>query len=263
MLALGSVRVELVDCDVEEPNCHLFLQPEIEVEKDVEIKIPSIIEERCTGCGACVLACRFSALVVAGGKAMVFPELCHSCGGCFLACAQRAIIEVPRRIGQVEIGSGTGEYNHVRWISGKLDPGVPAGGPLIKAVKAEVEEFENTILDCPPGTSCSMALAVHGCDVCLLVTEPNAFGLHDLELAMEVVAELGIAHCGVIVNKSEPGDWRRKIQEVCFKKNIPVIADVPYSRSWAADYAGGSLSETAAVMGRKIWEEVRLTWPSL
>lgn len=260
MMALGSVRTELVDCDVEEPNCHLFLRPELECVKEVEVRIPSIVLERCNSCGACVKVCRFAALVMAGGKPMLFPELCHSCGGCVLACAERAILEAPRRIGRLEIGTGSGIYDHVRWLSGKLDPGVPAGGPLIKAVKAEVTDCENTILDCPPGTSCSMALAVHGSDVCLLVTEPNAFGLHDLELAMDVVAELGIGTCGVIVNKSEPGLWRGKIQDLCFRKNIPVLMDIPYSREWAEQYASGVLSGEAVEMGRRIWEEVRKTW---
>ena len=260
MMALGSVRVELVDCDVEEPNCHLFLKPEIEQVKEVNMKIPSILAERCDGCGDCVKACRFAALVIAGGKAMAFPELCHSCGGCHMACTRQAIVEVPRRIGAVEIGRGTGAYDHVRWMAGKMDPGVPAGGPLIKAVKAEVEEYENTILDCPPGTSCSMAMAVHGSDVCLLVTEPNSFGLHDLELAMDVLQEIGVSHCGVVINKSEQGLWWSKIQELCLRREIPVIAEIPYSRSWAKQYAGGDLSVEAAEMGRKIWEEVRRTW---
>ena len=260
MMALGSVRVELVDCDVEEPNCHLFLNPEREGMVAVTITTPTILAERCDGCGDCVKACRFAALVVAGRKAMVFPELCHSCGSCRLACTKQAIAEQARRIGEVEKGWGTGAYEHVRWLAGKIDPGFPAGGPLIKALKAAVEQYDNTILDCPPGTSCSMAMAVQGSDGCLLVTEPNAFGLHDLELAIDVLQEIGVKNCGVVINKSEAGVWRRKIQELCMKRQIPVIADIPYSRSWAEQYAGGALSGEAAAMGRKIWEEVRLKW---
>ena len=105
-----------------------------------------------------------------------------------------------------------------------------------------------------------MAMAVQGSDGCLLVTEPNAFGLHDLELAIDVLQEIGVKNCGVVINKSEAGFWRRKIQELCMKRQIPVIADIPYSRNWAEQYAGGALSGEAAAMGRKIWEEVRLKW---
>lgn len=262
MMALGSPRAELVDCDVEEPNCHLFLKPEMKNRTPVEVKVPSILPDRCDGCGDCVKVCRFAALVLAGGKAMVFPELCHSCGGCSMACNRNAIREDPCRIGELEKGVGTGDYGYVHWTAGKIDPGIPAGGPLIRAMKSQIMEFENTIIDCPPGTSCSMAMAVYGSNVCLLVTEPNAFGLHDLELAVDVLKEIGVTRRGVIINKSESGQWLRKIQELCYKKEIPVIAEIPYSRSWAAAYAGGKLPEEAVGMGRKIWEEVRLTWPS-
>ncbi len=262
MMALGSPQAELVDCDVEEPNCHLFLNPEMESRTPVEVKVPSIIPDRCDGCGDCVKVCRFAALVVAGGKAMVFPELCHSCGGCRMACKRNAIREDASRIGELDKGVGTGDYGYVHLTAGKMDPGVPAGGPLIRAIKSQIMEFENTIVDCPPGTSCSMAMAVYGSDACLLVTEPNALGFHDLELAVDVLKEIGISRRGVVINKSEPGQWLRKIQELCYKKEIPVIAEIPYSRSWAAAYAGGKLPDEAAGMGRKIWEEVRLAWPS-
>lgn len=261
MLALGATQVQVADCDVEEPNCHLFMNPEIQKVKSVVISIPQIRQENCNGCGDCVTVCRFSAIALAGGKAMVFPELCHSCGGCVLACKREAIREVPRRIGERMVGIGSGAYDHVRWIGGRIDPGMPAAGPVIRAVREDLEACECTVIDCPPGTSCSMVTAVQGSDVCLLVTEPNSFGLHDLELAVHVLREIGITRCGVVVNKSENGEWRRRIQELCLKHEIPVIADIPYSREWAAEYAGGILPAEAKEWGRRIWEEVRLTWP--
>ncbi|HWR28302.1 MAG TPA: 4Fe-4S binding protein [Negativicutes bacterium] len=261
MLALGAGIVQVADGDVEEPNCHLFMNPEIQEVNSVEISIPQIDLKRCNGCGDCAKVCRFAALAVAGGKAMVFPELCHSCGGCVLACKTEAIQEVSRRIGEVRIGVGSGAYSHVRWIGGRIDPGMPASGPIIRAVREELVACECTVIDCPPGTSCSMATAVQGSDVCLLVTEPNAFGLHDLELAIHVLKEIGIVRRGVVVNKSETGEWRRRIQELCLKHEIPVIAEIPYSRKWAAEYAGGILPVEAIDMGRRIWEGVRLAWP--
>lgn len=261
MLALGAETVQLVDCDVEEPNCHLFLKPQIEKVKTVKVSTLAIDKDRCNGCGACVAVCRFTALALAGGKIMVFPELCHSCGGCVLACEQKAIREVRRRIGEIQIGRGTSDYGQVDWVSGQIDPGTPAAGAVIRAVKGAMAVCENTVIDCPPGTSCSMVAAVQGSDVCLLVTEPNAFGLHDLELAIQVVQKIGRSHCAVIVNKSEVNEWRQRIRELCRKQAIPVLADIPYCRQWAAKYAGGVLPTAGATIGRQIWGEVRRIWP--
>ncbi len=263
MLSLGSDAVQLVDCDVEEPNCHLFLTPQIEQVKKAKIPIPVIDREKCTGCEACVHVCRFAALVVAGGKAMVFSELCHSCGGCILACAPKAIRENPRQIGQIKIGRGTGAYAHVNWSGGQLDPGMPTAVPLIRALKSTISNAQDVVLDCPPGTSCSMVAAVADSDVCLLVTEPNAFGLHDLDLAIQVVHKIGLTHCAVLVNKSEENSWRQRIRELCRQQDIPVLADIPYSRQWATKYAGGILPEAGAAIGRQLWEEVRRIWPAL
>ena len=261
LLALGAEAVQLVDCDVEEPNCHLFLKPQIEKVKTVKVSTLAIDKDRCNGCGACVAVCRFTALALAGGKIMVFPELCHSCGGCVLACEQKAIREVRRRIGEIQIGRGTSDYGQVDWVSGQIDPGTPAAGAVIRAVKGAMAVCENTVIDCPPGTSCSMVAAVQGSDVCLLVTEPNAFGLHDLELAIQVVQKIGRSHCAVIVNKSEVNEWRQRIRELCRKQAIPVLADIPYCRQWAAKYAGGVLPTAGATIGRQIWGEVRRIWP--
>ena len=261
MLALGAETVQLVDCDVEEPNCHLFLKPQIEKVKTVKVSTLAIDKDRCNGCGACVAVCRFTALALAGGKIMVFPELCHSCGGCVLACEQKAIREVRRRIGEIQIGRGTSDYGQVDWVSGQIDPGTPAAGAVIRAVKGAMAVCENTVIDCPPGTSCSMVAAVQGSDVCLLVAEPTASGLHDLELAINVAKKIGQSHCAVIVNKSEVNEWRQRIWELCRKQAIPVLADIPYCRQWAAKYAGGVLPTAGATIGRQIWGEVRRIWP--
>ena len=262
MLAAGAEQTTLIDCDVEEPNSHLFVKPDNLATETVNVRIPDVFSERCDGCGDCVKVCRFSALVVAAGKAMLFPELCHSCGGCSLACTRQAIQEVPRRIGVIEQGTGTEEYQRVHWIAGKLDPGLPAGGPLIKALKAKAPLAGNVVMDCPPGTSCSMALAVYDSDVCLLVTEPNAFGYHDLVLAMAVLAEIGQDRYGVVINKSDPGPWQDRLRALCQERDMPLLAEIPYSREWAAAYAGGRLPVQAIVQGRMIWREVQRTWPS-
>lgn len=261
MLAQGRGLVTLIDCDVEEPNCHLFLNPEIGSVKPVEVSVPYADIDKCTGCGDCVTVCRFAALAVARGKVMIFPELCHSCGGCILACRFDALKEKPRRVGEILRGVGTGFYSHVESITGKMDAGVPSGGPVIRAVKKERELAPSVIVDCPPGTSCAMAQSVFGSDVCLLVTEPNAFGFHDLELAVAVLKEMGIQRFGVVVNKSEPGKWLQTIHAFCLRNQIPLVAEIPYRRDWAVAYAGGVLPDETVAVGRRIWEEVGRLWP--
>ena len=261
MLSMGRVRVSLVDCDVEEPNCHLFVNPVVDRIKTVSIFVPVVDIEACTGCGACANVCRFAAFAVAKNKAMIFPELCHSCGGCVLACKVGALRYETHRVGEISFGVGTGRYDHVEMVTGTMDAGVQAVGSVIKCVKENIIADWSVVVDCPPGTSCAMAQAVHGSDVCLLVTEPNAFGFHDLELAIAVLKEIGIGKYGVIVNKSEPGKWLKKIQALCLQSEIPFIAEIPYRRELAAAYAEGILPDASAEIGRGIWEGVGRAWP--
>ena len=261
MLSLGRARVSLVDCDVEEPNCHLFVNPIIDRTKIVSVIIPAVDSEQCTGCGACAKACRFAAFAIVKNKVMIFPELCHGCGGCVLVCKSGALRYEIRRVGEISFGLGNGSYSHVDTITGKIDAGVPASGPIIRGVKENIGESPSVVVDCPPGTSCAMAQAVHGSDVCLLVTEPNAFGFHDLELAIAVLKEIGIAKYGVVVNKSEEGNWLRKIHALCLTADIPVIAEIPYRHDWEVAYAAGALPDESTNIGRKIWEEVGRAWP--
>ena len=177
-LALSLRNVQVIDCDVEEPNVHILLRPKVRETFPVELLVPKILEERCDYCGECTRFCQFNALFVVGETAMVFPELCHSCGGCSIVCARDAIVETPRQIGKVI----KGEAGDIDLLYGEINVGEALAVPVIAAVKDHIDENRMVILDSAPGSACPLVETVHGVDFCLLVTEPTPFGLHDLKV---------------------------------------------------------------------------------
>lgn len=257
LLATVKPNVTVVDCDVEEPNCHLFLQPYWQGPgQPVTAEVPCIDTERCNGCGACTEVCLFNAIAVAGKTALVFDELCHSCGGCALACRQGAIGTTEKLLGAIAFGETTVMPGVRRLISGKLEVGVPSGVPLIKAVKKEAESLGgDVIFDCPPGTACSMVNAVKNCEFCILVTEPTPFGRHDLELAMNITGLLRIP-TGVVINKSDEAEGDREIEEFCCCRRIPVLAKIPHSLSFAREYAAGRIPDEFRAITSDIWNHI-------
>lgn len=230
---LGS-EVLLLDCDVEEPNAHLFLRGSLIQEKVVTIPIPQVDESRCDGCGECGKFCEYHAIVTFGTAPLVFPEMCHGCGGCTMVCPQKAICEIDKRIGVVE----TLEAGNIRLIQGRLDVGSAMAPPLIRAVKDYLKKGLPSILDAPPGTSCPVIATLRETDFVVLVTEPTPFGLHDLKIAVEMVRELGIPS-GVVVNRMGIGDDR--VHVYCREQKIPIILEIPDDRRIAEAYSRGEL----------------------
>jgi MinD superfamily P-loop ATPase len=232
-LALTAPRpVRLLDCDVEEPNCHIFLKPDIQCSEPVTIPVPLVDPTKCDGCGECSRICQYHAIVCLKKVPLVFAELCHGCGGCLKVCPKGAIIETGREIGVVEIGTRDG----IEFVQGRLHVGEALSPPLIRAVKKHVVREGLTIVDCPPGTSCPVIAAVKGADFVVLVTEPTPFGLHDLKLAVETVRELKLS-CGVIINRADCGDGR--VDDYCRTEAIPVLLRIPDDRRVAEAYSRG------------------------
>lgn len=226
--------VAYLDCDVEEPNGHIFLRPEIDAERAIEKLVPEIDPARCTHCGRCAQACRYGAIASLPKQTMVFAELCHSCGGCLLACPADAIQEKPRPIGRLRLGrSGA-----VRFVEGVLNVGEAMSPPAISAVKSAAPPADLTILDAPPGNSCPVIATVRNCDRVLLVTEPTPFGLYDLTLAVEMVRAMGVPF-GVVINRADAGDDR--VRHYCDRQRIAVLAEIPDSRAVAESYSRGQL----------------------
>ncbi len=231
-LALSLGEVQLIDCDVEEPNANIFLKADIAESVDVTVEIPVIDKIKCNFCGKCSDFCAYNALAVVPSDVLVFPELCHSCGGCELVCPQDAISWSKRAIGKIEHGVVDGfDFYH-----GLLNVGEIMAVPVLKALKRKVDTNKNVILDAPPGTSCPMIETLNGSDYCILVTEPTPFGLHDLKLAVDVVRHLNIPF-GVIINRDGVGD--KKAELYCQQEKIPVLMKIPHSKEIAQLYSKG------------------------
>jgi MinD superfamily P-loop ATPase len=245
-LALSSkTRVQLLDCDVEEPNDNLFLRLPISYSQFVYIPIPSIDEAKCTYCGKCSEVCAYNAIAVLPQKVLVFPELCHGCGACSYLCPEEAIVEEGKPVGVVE----KGKRDNLELVQGLLNVGETMAPPVIRAVKKYVDAGREVIIDVSPGTSCPVVEAIEGSDFCLLVTEPTPFGLNDLALAVEVGRKMDIP-CGVVINRAgmEEGETER----YCREQGLPILLRIPLDREIAALYSRG----IPLVEGMLQWREV-------
>jgi MinD superfamily P-loop ATPase len=231
-LARTGQQVQYIDCDVEEPNGHIFLKPVIDSTEDVTVGVPEVDLEKCTGCGKCGQLCQYSAILSVKDSVLVFEQLCHSCGGCMAICPANAIVEKQRKIGIAEFGSSNG----IAFGQGKLDIGAIQSPAVIRYVKRKIKNNSIVVLDAPPGTSCPVIEAVKGSDFVLLVTEPTPFGLNDLELAIGVVRELKLPFA-VAINRSDIGD--DAVVRYCQQENIEVLIQIPNDRKIAESYSRG------------------------
>ena len=225
-------KVQLLDCDVEEPNAHVLLKPIITGSESVSIPVPKVDEDKCTYCGKCAEVCAYNAIAVMKQKVLVFPELCHGCGACSYLCPEKAISETANEIGVVEMGYSDG----VGFVQGRLAIGEAMAPPIIRKVKGYANHEGTVIIDVSPGTSCPVVEAVKDSDFCLLVTEPTPFGLNDLVLAVETVRQLNIP-CGIVLNRTGVGD--RKVEEYCQKEDIPILLTIPLETEIARLYSRG------------------------
>ena len=235
--SLGE-KVSYIDCDVEEPNGHIFLKPEIDTAQKATVNFPVVDEKTCISCGKCAEICQFKAITLIAGKTLVFPEMCHACGGCMLVCPVDAITHGSREIGIVE----TGRSNGVVFVHGRLNIGQAMSPPLIKQVKKFMPEDGINIVDCPPGTSCPVVECIRDADYVLLVAEPTPFGLNDLKLAVEVVKKLK-KPCGVFINRSDVGS--QDTVKFCEKYRIPILSSIPDDRRIAEAYSKGIMASEA------------------
>jgi len=237
-------KIQLVDCDVEEPNAHIFMKPVITRSEAVSIPVPRITEDKCTYCGKCAEVCIYNAIAVIEKNVLIFPKLCHGCGACSYLCPEKAIKEEERIIGIVETGYSDG----IAFAQGKLAVGEPMAPPIIRKVKSLMNNNGTVIIDVSPGTTCPVVESVKGSGFCLLVTEPTPFGLNDLALAVETVRKLNIP-CGVVLNRAGADD--SLIAEYCRQEKVPVLLTIPLDIEIARLYSKG----ITLVNGMPQWRE--------
>ena len=229
-----GAHIQLLDCDVEQPNAHLFINPSFESSQTVFLPVPKVDEDRCTYCGKCAEICQFKVIAVVAQNILIFDELCHSCGGCWEICPESAIQEGRRELGVIE----KGQSNGIEFIHGRLRVGEAMSPPLIKQVRAYQNPRKLTIIDAPPGTSCPVIAAMKKSDFVLLVTEPTPFGLHDLKLAVGAVQMIDIP-MGLVINRSDLGDDR--VREYAHREELPILMEIPFKRQIAEAYSRGEV----------------------
>jgi len=224
-----------IDCDVEEPNGHLLLKPQITEEKSVHKLIPKINLDKCNFCNKCVEVCEFHALLNIKDDIIIFDELCHSCGSCSYFCPQNAIVETEKEIGLIRNGKIN---NDILFYDGFLKIGEASTVPLIKKLKNTYSGEHVVIIDSPPGTSCSMFEAVKNSDYCILVTESSPFGLNDLKLAVNVLKEMNIPF-GIIINKYDV--TFTQIEQYINENHFNLLSKIPFQMKIAECYSKGEL----------------------
>lgn len=244
-----------IDCDVEEPNGHLFFKPVNVKKQDVNVLLPQCNSKKCIGCRKCVDFCKFNALAYISQKIKVFPEVCHSCGGCSIMCPANAITETEKNIGCVEIGS----HNHIKVVTGILNLGEASGVPVIKQALSQTQDDKLTIIDCPPGSACTVMESIESSDYCIIVAEPTIFGVHNFEMVYELVTLLNKPF-GVIINKYENVD--NQMEVLCDENQLSVLARIPYSENLAKTTSNGLIAtekdEETFVLFRKILQTIQM-----
>lgn len=252
--------VVAVDLDVEEPNLHLFVKPDIIGSREALMEVPEADASKCNFCRECAEFCEYKAISVLGSVIMVFPEMCHGCGGCLALCPTGALTPTHRKLG--EISWGTSGEN--KFLMGRLRVGEAMSPPLIHQVMATLKQrglFDgrtDVLLDAPPGVSCPAISAVIDSDFIVLVTEPTPFGVFDLRLAHQAFTTLG-KPMGVVVNRAGMGN--DEVYRFCSQAGLPILAEIPYARAIAEAYAAGEIiartSEELAAMFARLAETIR------
>mgnify|MGYP000849220001 CR=1 FL=1 len=250
-LAEVAANSEYIDCDVEEPNGHLFFKPDICHQETVTVKIPRVDQDLCDGCRKCVDFCNFNALAYIKNQLHIYEEICHSCGGCVLLCPQKALTEKDKPIGILQIGFSNG----VRVKTGILNTGEPSGIPIIDKLLADTQTnpYQTTFIDCPPGSACIVMETIKDADYCVLVAEPTLFGVHNLNMVYELVT-LFNKPFGVVLNKCQEGE--NLAEEFCITNNIEILGDIPFDEELGTLNSDGKIVSRESEKFRQLFEKV-------
>ncbi|SRR6056297_1124533 len=222
-------KITAVDCDVDTPNLHIWLNEIEDWESSTPIqtsKKPVIDYEKCNGCGKCVQNCNFNALKMKEGKPQLNSFLCEGCGACKVTCPQNAI--KLKSISNGKIRKKKTKYGF-NLISGSLFPGETGSGKIVTELKKEAdkEKVEYQIIDSPPGTGCPVIASLRDADLCILITEPTLSGFSDIKRIFELVKYFDLDY-KVVCNK---WDINKKIfQKIKNWKKDNFIGKISYNK---------------------------------
>lgn len=229
-----SQDIFVFDCDVEEPNCHIFLENIFTEEKEVTVFNPVINKEHCTGCGECSRFCERKALVCWGSPPIFFPEMCSGCGGCKLVCPANAISEGERVIGKIQVRKN----GNIHLVSGIMNIGEESPVPIIRKLKSMIPKDNITFIDAPPGSSCPVVASILESDYLVLIAEETPFGLSNLQIVIDLAKKMKIP-MGVINNRKGMG--RENIYDFLKRFDIPLLCEIPYDKDIYDAYSNGKL----------------------
>ena len=230
LAALAQGKAVFADCDVDAPDLHLILCPEIlERREFYGIKRAFIDKEKCIQCGICQDACRFGAI----SDFEVDTPLCEGCGVCQLVCPEDAVE-------MRDIQAGEAYISQTRFgpmVHAGLYPGEEASGKLVAMVRemardlAAEKNLDLILIDGSPGIGCPVIASLTGVDLALVVTEPTVTGEHDLVRLLDVADHFGIKTT-VCINKYDLNpEAARKIEELCGKRGVKIAGRLPYHTS--------------------------------
>jgi len=234
LTALSEGTAVLCDTDVDAPDLWILLNPVTEKTFVFEgMEMASVDPLKCTGCGKCQDFCRFNAIDVKDGKAMVNTSFCEGCGGCELICPENAVIMKHFKQGEYYFSkTAFGPLLHAQ-----MKPGGENSGLLVQLLRdlamkeAEKLDKELVIVDGPPGIACPTISSLTGADLAIMVTEPSMSGKHDLERLGQLASSLGISAC-VVINKYDLSEVHSmEIEDLCRSINLPVLGRIPFSKS--------------------------------
>jgi len=231
-------KILLVDADVDCPNDHLLLSIERKETQIVEQRIPDFNLTKCSNCGLCSTVCKTNALVSIKGKdPILITTQCNGCGSCAFICPEKAISWVKKRIGKIFSGKNHG----IDYLGGELKANEPVSefivNSLNKVINKEKENYDFIIIDTSAGTHCPVIAALEMCDKVYSVTEPTPLGMHDLEIILQLLKKLK-KESKIVINRSDIGN-KKLIENLSEKYNVPVLAEIPYSKEIVNNYSRG------------------------
>ena len=227
----GQRRAVLVDADVDASNLELVLSHQVlETNAFQGGQVAQIDPELCEGCGVCADLCRFEAIDSHDGVYTVDPIACEGCALCFYQCPTEAVRMEEQVAGQwFRSQSRYGPLFHAA-----LWPAQENSGKLVTLVKqqgrllAMDEGHDLVLVDGPPGIGCPVISAAAGADLALIVTEPTAAGIHDMERARAMTKHFGVPAL-VCINKTDLyPEGTAEIEACCERDGLPVVGHIPF-----------------------------------